>query len=570
MDTAPLRLGLISAKAELIMTTTTADKLFEAALQTPQRSPSDTESDRPRGYTARVVRALRDQRLPNSSTRDIERMRLHLQAAAIGLTVALTGCASSGGLHPDGTLTDPSTLETERSLAQLNVTPAQWPAEDWWTGLGDPQLSALIAEALNDNPSLAVADARAREAQAELSAADAERKPTLDASGSVDGVRLPTTLGPLGSGHFGVAKEVHVSFKWDLDLWGGKRAEWEAALGQARAAEVEQRAARIEVSANVARAYAQLSYAYAQQDVAKAELSRSEDARDLTRQRVAAGIDNQIQLKQSDAEVASAEGQGAKADRAIEDAQSSLSVLLGKGPDRGLDINRTSVLQPAAVAVPDQLSIELIGHRADLVAARWRVEAAGKDIKAAKARFMPSVNLSALAGLLTLGGSNLFQAPARFYEGGPAISLPIFDGGRLRSDLAGKDADYDLIVAQYNQTLVGAVNEVADDLSGLKSLQHQLAAQQRSLDAALQAWRLSEQRFRSGIGSYLEALSVRQQLLEAEQGMADLQAQQVDLSVQLIQALGGGFRPDHAVPADVEIGQADSAPATGTSPSIHF
>jgi NodT family efflux transporter outer membrane factor (OMF) lipoprotein len=499
--------------------------------------------------------------------RDKEPMRLHLPAFAIALTITLAGCASSGGLHPDGTLTDPSTLKAERSLAQLNVTPAEWPAEDWWTGLGDPQLNALIAEALNDNPNLAVADARARAAQAELSAADAERKPTLDASGSVDGVRVPTTL---GSGHFSVAKEVHVSFKWDLDLWGGKRAEWEAALGQSRAADIEQRAARIEVSANVARAYAQLSYAYAQQDVAKAELSRSEDARDLTRQRVAAGVDNQIQLKQSDAEVASAEGQGAKADRAIEDAESSLSVLLGKGPDRGLDINRTSVLQPAAVAVPDQLSIELIGHRADLVAARWRVEAAGKDIEAAKARFMPSVNLSALAGLLTLGGGNLFQAPARFYEGGPAISLPIFDGGRLRSDLAGKDADYDLIVAQYNQVLVGAVNEVADDLSGLKSLQHQLAAQQRSLDAALQAWRLSEQRFRSGIGSYLEALSVRQQLLEAEQGMAALQAQQVDLSVQLIQALGGGFRPDHAVPADVEIGQADSAPATGSSPSIYF
>src|ERR1700675_4921249 len=153
--------------------------------------------------------------------RDKEPMRLHLPAIAIALTVALAGCASSGGLHPDGTLTDPSTLKAERSLAQLNVTPAQWPAEDWWTGLGDPQLNALIDEALNDNPSLAVADARAREAQAELSDADAERKPTLDASGSVDCVRVPTTLGPLGSGHFAVAKDVHVSFKWDLDLWGG-------------------------------------------------------------------------------------------------------------------------------------------------------------------------------------------------------------------------------------------------------------------------------------------------------------------------------------------------------------
>jgi len=433
---------------------------------------------------------------------------LHTFFLAAGLTALLAGCASSGGLHPDGTATDPSSLKAERSLARLNVSPAEWPAEDWWTGLGDQQLDSLIAEALKDNPSLAVADARARQAQAEMTAADAARKPSLNAGGSVAGARLPTTLPPIGNGHYGVAKYVDVSFKWDLDLWGGKRSAWEAALGQARAAEVEQRAARIQVSANVARAYAQLSYAYAQQDVTTAELQRSNKARDLTRQRVAAGIDNQIQLKQSDSEVASAEGQLAKANRAIDAARSALSVLLGKGPDRGLDIGRPNTLQPTAVAVPGQLSVELIGHRADLVAARWRVEAAGHDIKSAKARFMPDVSLSALAGLITLGGGNLFEAPARFYEGGPAISLPIFDGGRLRANLAGKDADYDLAVAQYNQTLVGAVNEVTDDLSGLNSLADELAAQQRALDAATQAWQLAQQRYQAGIGSYLGAPAV--------------------------------------------------------------
>jgi len=358
-----------------------------------------------------------------------------------------------------------------------------------------------------------------------------------------------------------MAKYGYASFKWDLDLWGGKRAAWEAAVGQARAAEVEAQAARIELSGNVARAYVQLGYAYAQQDVAKAELQRANESRELTRQRVAAGIDNQLQLKQGDAEVASAEEQQAVAARAIDAAQSALSVLLGKGPDRGLDITRPRLLAPSALSVPANLPVDLLGHRADLVAARWRVEAASKDIKVAKTEFLPNVSLGAMAGLLSMGGGNLFEASSRFYQVGPSLSLPIFDGGRLRANLSGKDAQYDLAVAQYNQTLVSAVNEAADDIDALQSLKEQAAAQQRAVDAASDAWKLAEQRYKAGVGSYLEALSVRQQLLVAEQRMAALQAQQSDRSVQLIQALGGGYRPTPDQPAPAPAASVSSASA---------
>jgi NodT family efflux transporter outer membrane factor (OMF) lipoprotein len=469
-------------------------------------------------------------------------MRLQILAATTAMTLALAGCVSSGGLHPDGHPLDASSLKAERSLAGLEVTPAAWPNQDWWSGLGDPQLAALIAEALQDNPGLAAADARARQAQAEAGAADAARGPTVNASGSIAEARAPEAL--LGDkAHFTAVKSATVRFNWGLDLWGGKRAAWEAALGQTRAAQIEARAARIELSGNVARAYVQLGYAFTQLDVAQAELERATEARKLTGQRVRAGLDSQVQLKQGDAEVASAEEQHAVAQRAVDAARSALSVLLGKGPDRGLDIARPQALSPAAVAVPANLPVELVGHRADLVAARWRVEAAGKEIKAAKTEFLPNVSLGAMAGLLKLGGGNLFQASSRFYQVGPSVSLPIFDGGRLRANLAGRDAQYDLAVAQYNQTLIGALNQVSDDYSAQQSLAAQAAAQQRALDAASQAWQLAEQRYKAGIGSYLEALSVRQQLLVAEQRMAALQAQQVDLSVQLIQALGGGFEP---------------------------
>lgn len=483
-------------------------------------------------------------------------MRLQSLAAATALTLVLAGCASSGGLHPDGKLLDPSALKTQRSLDQAGLSPAAWPAQAWWSGLGDPQLDALISEALAGNPGLAAADARARAAQAAAGYAEAARRPELGLGASVAGAKPPAGL--LGDkAHFSVAKFGYLSFNWGLDLWGGQRAAWEAALGQARAAEVEARAARIELSGNVARAYAQLGYAYTQHDLAQAELERAGKARGLTAQRVAAGLDSQLQLKQGDAEVASAEQQVAVAQRAIDAAHSALSVLLGKGPDRGLDIARPQALAPAALSVPANLPIDLLGHRADLVAARWRVEAAGQDIAAAKTEFLPNVKLGAMAGLLSMGSSNLLRASSLFYQVGPSLSLPIFDGGRLRANLAGKDAQYDLAVAQYNQTLVGALNEVADDYAAQQSLATQVDAQQRALDAANDAWRLAEQRYRAGVGSYLEALSVRQQLLVAEQRLAALKAQQVDLSVQLIQALGGGYRPD----AEHQTASTSSTPA---------
>jgi len=477
-------------------------------------------------------------------------MRLHLLAAATALTLALAGCASSGGLHPDGTPIDPSSLKAGQSLSGM-ADAGTWPTTDWWSGLHDAQLDALITEALQDNPGLGVADARAKAAQAEAGAADSARKPTLGAGASVSGARIPTTVLPedAGGGHFALAKYADLSFSWGLDLWGGKRAAWQAAVGASRAAEVDARAARIELSGNVARAYVQLGYAFTQQDLAEAELKRAGDARELTRQRVEAGVDNKIQLKQGDAEVASAEQSVALAKRAVDAARSSLSVLLGKGPDRGLEITRPAPLKPAELAVPAELPLELVGHRADLVAARWRVEAAEKNIKAAKTQFLPNISIGAMAGVVNMGGGNPFTLPARFYQVGPSISLPIFDGGRLRANLAGKDAQYDLAVAQYNQTLVGALNQVADELSALQWLDQQIAAQHRAREAAQQAWDLAEQRYKAGVGSYLEALSVRQQLLAAERASAALEAQQVDLSVQLIQALGGGFQPQSDAPA---------------------
>ncbi len=472
-------------------------------------------------------------------------MHMRLSAAALAAATLLAGCASSAGLRPQGTLTAPASLHATASLGDTALSSAAWPAGDWWRALGDPQLDALMAEALRDNPTLALADARARAAQAQAGAADAARAPLIDGHATVSGARIPTTVmnADAGGGHFSVASLGYASFKWGLDLWGGQRAAWQAAVGAARAAEVDAQAARMTLSGNVARAYAQLGYAFVQSDLATTERTRADAARDLTRQRLRAGIDNQLQWRQADAEAARAEQAQALAAHAIDDARSALALLLGKGPDRALAITRPRVLRPQSLVVPDNLPVDLVGHRADIVAARWRVEAATRDIAAAKTRFLPNLSLGAMAGVVSTGGGNPLKLGARFYQLGPSLSLPLFDGDRLRADLAGRDAQYDQAVAHYNQTLIGALNQVTDAVSTLHALDAQVQAQRRARDAAEAAWQLAVQRWHAGIGSRLQALALREPLLQAERDSAVLAARRVDWSLQLIQALGGGYRP---------------------------
>jgi NodT family efflux transporter outer membrane factor (OMF) lipoprotein len=255
----------------------------------------------------------------------------------------------------------------------------------------------------------------------------------------------------------------------------------------------------------------------------------------------AGGLGTRQQESLADSQVASAEQQKSQADRAIDAARSSLSVLVGQGPDRGLAITRPHLLDPVGIALPDTLSVDLIGRRADLVAARWQVEAASKNIKATKTEFLPNVSLGAMAGFLTVGSSNLFQLPARTYSAGPALTLPIFDGGRLRAKLGSDDAAYDQMVARYNGLLIAALNDATDTLSALASLRKQIALEKRARQDALRSWEDAMSEYKGGVSGPLTPLIARQQLLVADQRAALLESKEADISVRLIEALGGGF-----------------------------
>jgi NodT family efflux transporter outer membrane factor (OMF) lipoprotein len=193
------------------------------------------------------------------------------------------------------------------------------------------------------------------------------------------------------------------------------------------------------------------------------------------------------------------------------------------------------------VALPSTLPAELLGRRPDLQAQRARVEAAQKDIASGKAEFYPNVNLMAFVGLQALGGAGFLSAASRMMGFGPAVSLPIFDAGRLRANLAGKNADFDIAAEQYNQTLADAMRDVVDQLVSFRSVDEQRAQQQLALSAAREAYDLAILRYREGIGNYLQVLSAETPLLAQESLDADLRSRQLALAINLIRALGGGF-----------------------------
>ena len=466
-------------------------------------------------------------------------------AAALAGALLVSGCASPGGLQPTATPHDPAGYALTRSLAGAPLSDAAFPQRDWWRALGDPQLDALVDEALRGTPSLAAADARVRKAQAQAGLADAARKPTVGGSAQYAAAQLPEGLaGDEIGGQLMHNTVLMVNFAWPLDVWGGKRAEYEAALDQAHALQVEAQAARLTLAANVARGYIALAQAFDTLDVAEREQARGERLLQLAKQRVDAGLDNRIALRNTESMIATAKAQAGAAQQQIDTLRNALAALLGQGPDRGLAIERPQLLKAPAPALPSTLPSELLGHRPDVVAARWRVEAAAQDIKSAKASFKPSIDLSGLVGLASAGLEDLFRSDSLLGFGGPAISLPIFDGGHLHNTLAARNADYDLAVADYDATAVQALHEVVDALQAIRSLDEQGTSLQQAQAATGAALELAQARYKAGLGTQLDVLAAQKPLLQLEQQIAGLRAQRYAAGIDLSRALGGGITVD--------------------------
>jgi len=464
-----------------------------------------------------------------------------LRASSLMPLLLCSACLSVPDL---GDRPEPATPQSLSSSASFAAPAANWPGERWWVGYGDAQLTGLIDEALAGSPTMAEAEARVRRALANSQQAGAALQPQIDATASAgisqqsENMGAPAAIAPQGWQDNG---QVALSLTFDLDLWGRNRANLRAAMSDADAARAEMAYARLTLSTAIASSYADLARLAAVRSTNETYLRIRGETLRMMQAREAQGLENRGAVMRAEAGRAAAAADLAATDEQIGLTRNQIAALTGQGPDRG----RAIVLQAAArlepFGLPANAGIDLIGRRPDIVAARLRAEGQGQRIRAARAEFYPNVSLSALVGLQSIGLGSLFSGGSFFGSAGPAISLPIFSGGRIEGNYRGVRADYDAAVASYDSILVDALREVADVVTRQRALTVRLAESRAGLVASDTAFRLIEARYRGGLATYLDVLSAEDSLNASRRAVAELESSAFALDVALVRALGGGF-----------------------------
>ena len=329
----------------------------------------------------------------------LHRRRPHRAASAIALGVAMTlaACATSGGVSPQAQAVDLQVV-LPQAAAPVSV------GDTWWQGFGDPQLDALVARGLNDNPSLAMVRTRIEHAAAAVGEADAQRKPRVDAGAQVTRERFSAD-GPYPPPLAGSTRnlgDLTLTGSWELDVFGKRRALLDAAIGSRRAAEADFQAAHVLLATGIVRQYVQLARLTDQRAVLARSLAQRQEILALIRHRVDAGLDTAVELRQGEGAVPEIVVALDDIDEQREIVRHALAELTGQGPDalRSLAPQLAAV---NAVPLPDDVPADLLGRRADITAARWRVESTTRAMDAARAEFYPSINLLAFAGYTSIG-----------------------------------------------------------------------------------------------------------------------------------------------------------------------
>ena len=477
------------------------------------------------------------------------------------LLALLAGCAAPPSRPPPP-------LRTQAPLAGVAADrTAAWPAIDWWQRYRDPQLDALVRQALAHSPSLAAAEARVRGAAALAGAQAALGGAQLDASAqtarqrlSENGLIPPRFLGFT----WYTQSDLDLQFRYDFDFWGKRHAETESALDQARAALAERHAAALVLSSAVTASYfgwqadhALLVQARQLQDIATAQ-------QHIADARVAQGTVSADSADQAAAQTAAARQRVSELAGALAQDRAGLAALLGVAPAELPALQPRALPQPIA-GLPANAGLDLIARRPDIAASRWRVEAAGEQVKVARADFYPDISLSALAGLSSIRTAQLLKSGSRVFDVAPALHLPIFDGGLLKARYGYSRAQLDTAIEAYNQSVLDAAHEVARSAIDVQRLATERREQAAQLAAVERLDVNARARARQGLTDAGPELAAAAQLAAQRSSALALQAQALTADVALTKALGGGYRTD-APPSGPAAAASVSTPGKDPTP----
>lgn len=466
-------------------------------------------------------------------------------ALAVALPLWLAACAPVPQWEGKASLDRSAPL----LLPATQASRTEWPQDLWWQRYGSEVLNTLIAQALQDAPDMAAAAARVRQAEAALGVNASALTPQIAANANVASEKFsynyltPAAIVPHGMNDTGRAT---LDLRWSLDLWGKNRQAIEAAAGELQARKADAAQARLVLAAGVASAYADLvRWSAAEQTLQQSVALRAKTVQ-LFQERFDNGLENLGSVHSAKARLGAAQAELSQIQEQLGLQRNRIAALVGATPERGLEITvpADAWQQPwqQQWALPENLPANLLGRRADVVAARLQAQALESRAASKQAEFYPDVNLSAFIGVQALGVDMLTQSGSSVGSIGPAISLPLFNGGRLRSQLGAVRAQYDEAVAHYHATLNRALQEVADNAVSQRALQQQLQAMQEAVQAATEAHRVARNRYEGGLSNYLEVLSAEDQLLASVRQLVDVQSRALSLDIGLHRALGGGWQ----------------------------
>lgn len=455
---------------------------------------------------------------------------------------ALTACTTLGPNYQAPASSAPASYRAP-SMAGVELQ------RDWWLMFNDAQLDKLESQALQASPTLAAAAARLERARASLGATRAKDVPQIDLGASAGGLRTSAkgATTPVIGGQPVVFESdtfgLQASLSWELDLWGRLKRETEAAQAQLDASSLDAAAARVSLTADVASAYWQWrALADEAQVLERARQSRA-TALKVVQTRFDAGAASSQELERARADLAAAEADQSDLPRRQAQAINLIAALTGQA---AADLQLQAAPLPAPPTVRAGLPSELLQRRPDLAQSLALLHASTAQIGIAEAAFYPSIRLTGSFGTSSKELGDLLSAPARLYNVGPSVSLPLFDGGRNKANLANAKAQVDESLASFRGRMLQALREVDDALAELQGRNQTEAAQLRALHAAAQALNVARDRYAKGAAGYLEVTDAERTPLATERALAQLRAAQWAATAQLVKALGGGWSASSA------------------------
>lgn len=520
-------------------------------------------------------------RIPFLSSRNVPRAARTRPAAVLLGIVALTVLAGCATPLPEKQVLPQQDIARAQLAADIHLVRDGWPAAQWWTQYQDPQLDTLITQALKSGPSLQVAAMRIEAAGANVSASRSEGGLSTSFEGagnrqrySGNGLFPP----PIGGNYFNEAT-LQLRARYDFDWWGRHRAQIAAAVGEENARRAELAEAENILGAAIAQSYFTLQGAWARRDLLQKSIALQKALVQDRVRRVANGLAAIDLQRLAEEDLASQTREQVQLDTRIAIERESLRALIGADAD-GLPALQPRPISEVPHAMPAHLGMELLARRPDLQAARWRVEAALSRVEAARAAFYPDINLAASAGLDSLTLGDLFTLGSRTLFVGPAISLPLFNSGRLNAGLEASRAARNAMIADYNQSVFDAVRDVAQRGIALRGLEQEISRQQEALQASDALLRSAQKKFDRGLTDRGTLLAAELTQMRQRDIALQLASQQRLAEVALDKALGGGYRNDSGaaatasnrstVPAVTPAGTPPAAAPPAASPEAPF